>query len=115
MPGFALSTGVAKMSGHCLGLRVSMVLTIAKRFIHYHIPEKASCYLRRYKKEKSGKDEPWILCPIKVYLKCHGYRKTILTYKNVGNFSPLAFLEGSNKGNDIFIQSWLQKQQKFFW
>ena len=37
------------------------------------------------------------------------YRKTILTYKNVGNFSPLAFLEGSNKGSDIFRQSWLQK------
>ena len=55
MPGFALSTGVAKMSGHCLGLRVSMVLTIAKRFIYYHIPEKASCYLRRYKKEKKKK------------------------------------------------------------
>ena len=47
------------------------------------------------KKEKSGKDEPWTLCPVKVYLKCHRYRKTILTYKNVGNSSPLTFLEGS--------------------
>ena len=28
MPGFVLSTGVAKMSGHCLGLRVSIVQTI---------------------------------------------------------------------------------------
>ena len=67
------------------------------------------------KKKKSEKDEPWILCPVKVYLKCHRYRKTILTCKNLGNFSPLAFLEGSNKGNDIFGQNWLQKQQKFCW
>ena len=56
MPGFVLSTGVAKMSGHCLGLRVSIMQTIAKRLIYYHmVPERASCYLRRFKIEKKKK------------------------------------------------------------
>lgn len=57
VPGFVLSTGVAKMSGHCLGLRVSIMQTIAKRLMYYHmVPERASCYLRRFKIEKKKKN-----------------------------------------------------------
>lgn len=43
-----------KDGGHCLGLRVSMVQTIAKEvyILSYVVPERASCYLRRFKKKK---------------------------------------------------------------